>query len=158
MTVDDLETPAVIVELDIMNANVKKMQDFLSAHGIACRPHVKTHKIPAIAHLQLRAGAIGVTCQKLSEAEVMVNAGMMDILIPYNIVGPAKVDRLARLVRQATVRVTVDSVTTLEALSATMHREDLTLPVMIECDLGAGRCGVQSLEELTDLARRIERL
>ena len=97
MHVNDLDTPALTVDLDILEDNIRRMQAFLDERKIRCRPHIKTHKIPAIAHMQLKAGAQGVTCQTLAEAEVMAASGIDDILLCFNIVGHGKLDRLARL-------------------------------------------------------------
>jgi D-serine deaminase-like pyridoxal phosphate-dependent protein len=96
MHLSELETPSVIIDLDRLEANILRLQNYLSHYGIANRPHVKTHKIPAIAHLQINAGAVGITCQKLGEAEVMAEAGIKDIFLPYNLIGAAKLERLMR--------------------------------------------------------------
>src|SRR5688500_12315370 len=101
MYLADLDTPAVVVDLDVMEDNIKRHQEYTDAHGISARPHIKTHKVPAIAHMQVTAGAAGITCQKVSEAEIFVQAGLKDVLIPFNIVGALKLDRLCRLARQA---------------------------------------------------------
>ena len=82
MLVEDLDTPAVVVDLDVMEANLRRCQSYLDAHGLALRPHIKTHKIPEFARRQIALGARGITCQKLGEAEVMVEAGISDILSP----------------------------------------------------------------------------
>ena len=87
MDVTQLDTPVAVVDLDKLEENILQLQHYMDAHGIANRPHIKTHKIPAIAWMQLRAGAVGITCQKIGEAEVMANAGIEDIFLPYNIVG-----------------------------------------------------------------------
>src|SRR5262245_30852605 len=94
MHISELETPSIIVDLDLLEANIRRLQNYLSQHGIANRPHIKTHKIPAIAQLQINAGAVGITCQKLGEAEVMADAGIKDIFLPYNLMGTAKLERL----------------------------------------------------------------
>ncbi len=87
MHISEIETPAAIVDLDILERNIKRFQAYLDEHGIANRPHIKTHKIPEIAHMQVQGGAVGITCQKLGEAEVMAKAGIKDIFVPYNIIG-----------------------------------------------------------------------
>src|SRR5258707_14481097 len=97
------------MHMDRMNANNPRLQSYLNEHGIANRPHIKTHKIPAIAQMQMDAGAVGITCQKVSEAEVMAEAGFNDIFIPYNIVGEKKLARLMALAKRITVSVTADS-------------------------------------------------
>src|SRR5215208_7736508 len=106
MHVDELETPVPVVDMDRMEANISRLQAHLDGHNIANRPHIKTHKIPAIAQMQMDAGAIGITCQKVSEAEVMADAGFHDIFIPYNIVGESKLQRLMALAARVKVSVT----------------------------------------------------
>jgi D-serine deaminase-like pyridoxal phosphate-dependent protein len=154
-TIDQLETPVAVVDLDRLEANIARLQVYLDEHGIANRPHIKTHKIPEIAHMQLRAGAVGITCQKLGEAEAMAQAGVQDIFLPYNILGEAKLERLTCLARRVSVSVTADSGVTVRGLAAAAKRADLTLPVLVECDIGGRRCGVQSPQAAADLARLI---
>lgn len=153
MQVDELDTPVAIVDLDRLETNIARFQHYLDEHGIANRPHIKTHKIPEIAHMQLTAGAIGITCQKIGEAEVMAQAGIRDIFLPYNIIGEAKLERLMRLARRIKLSVTADSEFTVGGLSAAAQREGLELEVLVEFDTGAKRCGVQSPQEAADLAR-----
>ncbi|HEX2906769.1 MAG TPA: alanine racemase, partial [Phototrophicaceae bacterium] len=95
MYVDELETPSVLIDLERMERNLNRMQTYCNEHGLAFRAHIKTHKIPDIARLQVDAGAVGIACQKVSEAEVFVAAGFNDIQIPYNIVGKQKTAKLA---------------------------------------------------------------
>jgi len=154
---NELETPVAVVDIDILEANIARLQGYLDKHGIANRPHIKTHKIPEIAHMQIRAGAVGVTCQKLGEAEVMAQAGIRDIFLPYNILGESKLSRLMALARRVRMSVTADSEVTVLGLSEAAHREDATLPVLVEFDGGMGRCGVQSPQDAADLARLIVR-
>src|SRR5690242_21140392 len=97
MRIDELETPVPVVDLDRLQENIARLQAYLDEHGIANRPHIKTHKIPAIARMQVEAGAVGITCQKVSEAEVMADAGFTDIFLPYNILGESKLARLMAL-------------------------------------------------------------
>src|SRR3712207_3854579 len=151
----EIDTPAAVVDLDRLEANIARFQTYLDEHGIANRPHIKTHKIPEIAHMQMRAGAVGVTCQKLGEAEVMVQAGITDIFLPYNILGAAKLERLMLLTRRARISVTADSEVVVRGLSAAATRAATTLPVLVEFDSGVHRCGVQSPREAADLARAI---
>src|SRR5690349_16453940 len=96
-TIEDLETPVLVVDLDAVERNIATMQRYCDEHGFAFRPHIKTHKVPTVADMQLSAGAIGVTCQKLGEAEVMAQAGVRDILVTFPLVGHAKAERLAAL-------------------------------------------------------------
>src|SRR6187455_242031 len=106
MRIDELETPVPVVDIDRMEANISRLQQFLDEHHIANRPHIKTHKIPEIAWMQMKAGAVGITCQKVSEAEVMADHGFTDIFIPYNIIGEKKLTRLMALARRITISVT----------------------------------------------------
>lgn len=154
---DELETPVVVVDLDRLEANIGRFQNYLDEHGIINRPHIKTHKIPAIAHLQLAAGAVGITCQKLGEAEVMAAAGIQDIFLPYNIIGHKKLERLIALAKQIKISVTADSAFTVAGLSQAAHRAGIELPVLVEFESGGNRCGVQSPQETADLAHLIAR-
>jgi D-serine deaminase-like pyridoxal phosphate-dependent protein len=155
MHIDELETPVPVVDIDRMEANIARLQIYLDEHKIANRPHIKTHKIPAIAKMQMDAGAIGITCQKVSEAEVMAEAGFTDIFLPYNIIGESKVKRLMSLASRINISVTTDSAFTARGLSNAAMRAELPLTVLVECDTGAGRCGVQSPQEAAELARLI---
>jgi D-serine deaminase-like pyridoxal phosphate-dependent protein len=151
----DLSTPAVIIDLDRVEANIARLQRYLDEHGIANRPHIKTHKVPTVAELQVAAGAVGITCQKVSEAEVMADAGLDDIFLPYNILGEAKLARLMALARRIRLSVTADSAFTVRGYAEAADHAGVTLPVLIEFDTGAHRCGVQSPEEAAALARQI---
>ncbi len=157
MQVETLETPVAIVDLDKLQANIAKFQGYLDEHGIANRPHIKTHKIPEIAHMQLSAGAVGITCQKIGEAEVMAQAGIRDIFLPYNIIGESKLERLMRLAHRVKLSVTADSAFTVRGLSGAAQREGLELETLVEFDSGLGRCGVQTPQEAAELARLIAR-
>lgn len=155
MHMNELDTPAATVDLDILQANIKRLQTYMDEHGIKNRPHIKTHKIPEIAHMQVDAGACGVSCQKIGEAEVMAQAGIKNIFLPYNIVGEAKLERLVQVARRTTLSVTADSAATARGLSAAFARAGLALPVLIEFDTGGQRCGVQTPQEAAALARLI---
>lgn len=155
---EDIDTPAPLVDLDVVEANILKLQQHLDEHGLRVRPHIKTHKSVAMAHKQLAAGAYGITCQKLSEAEVMVDAGISDVLITYNMVGNAKLHRLAMLSRRATVSVTVDSVEVADNMSKALAKAEATVGVLVECDSGGHRCGVQSPADAARLASRINKM
>ena len=102
MEIGSLDTPVATVDLDAVERNIARMQGYCDEHGLAFRPHIKTHKLPALAHMQVRAGAVGITCQKLGEAEVMEAAGLRDILLSFPLVGAAKAERLAALAGEAT--------------------------------------------------------
>jgi len=156
----DLETPAVTVHVDIMEDNIRRVQAHLARHGIGNRPHIKTHKIPAIGKLQMAAGAMGITCQKLGEVEVFVDAGVADdILLTYNILGRAKTDRLMALIRRAPgITVALDNEVVARELSEAGVRHGLDVRFLVECDTGFGRTGVQTPEAAVELARRADRL
>lgn len=155
MQIDELETPVPVVEIDRLENNISRLQSYLDEHQIANRPHIKTHKIPEIAKMQMDAGAVGITCQKVSEAEVMAEAGFKDIFLPYNIIGERKLNRLTNLAMRTMVSVTADSAFTIIGYSEAAQQAGLTLTVLVECDTGAHRCGVQSPEEAAELARLI---
>ena len=155
MHIAELETPVPVVDLDRLEANIARLQVYLDEHKIANRPHIKTHKIPAIARMQMEAGALGITCQKVSEAEAMAEAGFEDIFIPYNIIGESKLKRLTALAARIRISVTADSAFTVRGLSKAAREAGLVLTVLIECDTGGQRCGVQSPSEAAELARLI---
>jgi D-serine deaminase-like pyridoxal phosphate-dependent protein len=115
--VADLDTPVIVVDLDVLEGNIRRLQEELNALGLSSRPHIKTHKIPSIGHMQVGAGAAGITCQKLGEAEVFADAGFTDILVPYNIIGAPKLERLTRLARRVTLTVAVDSEVTARGIA-----------------------------------------
>ncbi|MGH7599698.1 MAG: D-TA family PLP-dependent enzyme [bacterium] len=155
MKLTDLDTPAVLIDLDKLEQNIQRMANFAKAQRINLRPHIKTHKIPQIAFMQLRAGAVGITCQKLGEAEVMADAGIDDILITYNIVGEHKLRRLAQLKRLADVCTVVDSEEVIAPLAAHMQQEGFQHEVMIEVNTGLNRCGVLPGEPVLGLVQRL---
>jgi D-serine deaminase-like pyridoxal phosphate-dependent protein len=148
-------TPHARVDLDAVERNVGRMQAYCDAHRLACRPHIKTHKLPWVAHLQVAAGAVGVTCQKLGEAEVMVAAGIKDVLLSYPVVGAANVARLAGLARVARMAVALDSASVAGGLSAGLTGTGLEIEALVEVDTGLGRTGVQSAEGAAALARYV---
>jgi len=155
MRIDELDTPCVVIDLDRVEANLARAQLYADSAGLRLRPHVKTHKLPDFALRQMALGAIGITCQKLGEAEAMAEGGLTDILIPYNILGRAKIDRLLALHRQIAISVTADSLTTVAGYAARFTDPSHPLPVLIECDTGAARCGVQDLTQVRSLAQGI---
>jgi D-serine deaminase-like pyridoxal phosphate-dependent protein len=158
MHIAELETPVPVVDIDRMEANIARLQAYLDEHKLANRPHIKTHKIPAIAKMQMDAGAVGITCQKVSEAEVMADAGFDDIFIPYNIIGESKLKRLMALASRIRISVTADSAYTARGFSNAAQQAGLTLTVLVECDTGGHRCGVRSPQEAAELARLIGNL
>jgi D-serine deaminase-like pyridoxal phosphate-dependent protein len=155
---NDLDTPALIVDIDKLKFNIQDMADFAAAEGIQLRPHAKTHKTPEIGKLQLEAGAVGLTVAKLSEAEVFIDAGCREILVAYPLVGPAKHRRLVELCQRARIITVLDHIEIAEALSRSMSTNGLELPVMVEVDTGLGRCGVSPGAPARDLAQQVARL
>lgn len=153
-TIADLDTPAVLIDIDRVEANLQRAQAHATEHGYALRPHIKTHKLPRFAKRQVELGAVGITAQKLGEAEVMADAGIADIFLPYNILGPRKLARLKALNERVTLSVTADSPDTLHGYAATFIAGK-PLTVLIECDSGGGRCGVQTPAQALALARQI---
>lgn len=158
MKIDDIDTPAVLVDLDRVEANLLRFQGYCDRHRLKNRPHIKTHKIPDLAKRQLALGAAGITCQKLGEAEVMADAGIGDILVTYNILGAAKLARAVALARRVRLSVTCDDIEVARGLSEAFAGNAPTLPVLVECDTGAKRCGVQTPRAAVDLALAIDRL
>jgi 3-hydroxy-D-aspartate aldolase len=158
MRLEDVSTPALIVDLDAFERNVRKMGEFARAMGVRHRAHAKTHKSVDIARVQIDlGGACGICCQKVSEAEAMVAGGIDDVLVSNQVIDPGKIDRLARLATKARILVCVDDLGNVDDLSAAAVRHDATLECLVEIDVGAGRCGVQWGQPTVDLAKKIER-
>lgn len=155
---DNIQTPAVLVDIDVTKRNIERFQAYADSHGLKVRPHIKTHKLPAIAEMQLDAGAVGITCQKISEAEAMIASSdrLTDVLITYNILGDDKLAALVALARKVKLAVVADNATVIDGLSAAFTTAGLTLDVFVECNTGADRCGVGSPQEAADLAARID--
>ena len=158
MSPHELDTPCVLIDLDKVEANIYRLQRYLDEHGIANRPHIKTHKLPQIAGMQVEAGAVGITCQKLGEAEVMADAGLDDILITYNILGEPKLHRLTRLAGRIQLCVTADSEVTIKGLSQACASTGTEVGVMVEFESGKQRCGVQPPNEASELVQLIASL
>lgn len=152
-----LDTPALLVDLDLMEANMARIVAACRAHGVGWRPHAKAHKTPEIAQMQLAAGAIGITCAKVGEAEVMSAAGIRDILIANQIVGAAKIERLIAVATRADTIVCVDSVENARELDQAFRNAGRRLRVLIEVDIGMNRAGVAPGADVVALAREIER-
>jgi D-serine deaminase-like pyridoxal phosphate-dependent protein len=148
-------SPAVVIDLDVVERNIARVQAAMDRAGLANRPHIKTHKSPLIAAMQRDAGARGITCQKLGEAEVMAAAGLDDILISYNILGVDKVERLGRLLAHSAVMVAADNPVTIAGLPRAGAMAGRPLPVLVECDTGRKRAGVETPAEAVALARQI---
>ena len=157
MLISELETPAVIVDLDIMDRNLARMAGYCRAHQLRLRPHTKTHKIPELAKRQIASGATGITVAKIGEAEVMLDAGITDMLIAYPIVGPKKTMRLAQLAERASIAVSLDSEEVARGISKATHA-GTKIGVLIEMDVGFGRCGISDEADVLALARKIAEL
>ncbi|MFQ5912685.1 MAG: DSD1 family PLP-dependent enzyme [Nitrospinota bacterium] len=153
--VEDLDTPCLLLDLDTLEKNVEYMAGYVAERGVALRPHVKTHKSPVFARKQMAAGAIGVCCQKVGEAEVMVAGGIEDILVSNEVVGRAKIARLAGLARHARIAVVVDNLENVEALGQAARDAGVTLDVLIEVDIGQSRCGVPPGEPAVALGKKV---
>nr|ABX10644.1 alanine racemase [uncultured planctomycete 3FN] len=154
----DIDTPALCIDLNQLDANIKTMADFIISRGKQWRPHEKCHKTPAIALKQIAAGAIGVTCAKVSEAEVMAAAGIHDILIANMIVGTPKWERVAALCRTTDVIIACDHFAQVEPLAAICRRNGVTCRVIVEVDIGLNRVGTRPGVDTTELARSIHAL
>lgn len=153
----ELDTPALVIDLDVLDRNIRAMQAFFSAKPARLRPHFKTHKCPPIAHKQLAAGATGITCATVGEAEVLVQAGVKDILIANEVVGETKISRLMGLIRHAALTVAVDDPANVRDLSAAAVAVRGKLGVLVEVDIGMGRCGVRPGRPAVDLARLVQK-
>ncbi|GLK65891.1 DSD1 family PLP-dependent enzyme [Paracoccus kondratievae] len=155
MDENDIQTPCLILDLDALERNIKKMGDYAKAHGMRHRSHGKMHKSVDVQKLQESlGGAVGVCCQKVSEAEVFARGGIKDILVTNEVRNPAKIDRLARMPKLgATVTVCVDEVANIADLSAAAQRHGTELGIFVEIDCGAGRCGVTTKEAVVEIAK-----
>jgi len=158
MKKEHIETPALIVDLDVLEDNIRIMSEYFKGRKAELRPHFKTYKCPNIAHMQLASGAKGITCAKVGEAEVLFNAGIKDILVANQIVDPQKIYRLACMTKQGTkITVAVDRAENIDSLSAVARKVGATLHLLIEIDVGMERCGVNTEQEALELAERIGR-
>jgi D-serine deaminase-like pyridoxal phosphate-dependent protein len=156
MPLAEVDTPALVLDLDAFERNLAAMAE--AARELRLRPHAKCHKTPEIAKRQIAAGAVGVCCQKVSEAEAMVDAGVADVLITNEVVGRAKLARLAELAQQARVGVCVDAAANAGDLDAAARAAGVRLDVLVEVDVGARRCGVEAGEPALRLARAVSAL
>ncbi len=158
MDESEIQTPCLILDLDALERNIKKMGDYAAAHGMRHRVHGKMHKSVDVAKLQEDlGGAVGVCCQKVSEAEVFARGGIKDILVSNQVRDPAKIDRLARLPKLgARTIVCVDDIDNVADLSAAAQRYETELEIFIEIDCGAGRCGVSTTEDVVAIAKAVE--
>ena len=152
-------TPAVVVDTEKVKVNIARFQAFADSHGLAVRPHIKTHKLGKLAGWQLAAGAVGITCQKVSEAEALVAASsaVQDVFLTYNVLGDERVARLRRLAERITVSTVADSEAVVEGLAKGFADATTPVSVLVECDTGAHRCGVPDPASACRLALVIAR-
>ena len=148
-------TPCAVIDMDRVERNIARIQAACDAAGVANRPHIKTHKSPMLAQMQIAAGAKGITCQKIGEAEVMADGGIEDILISYNLLGEEKMARLAALQAKASMTVAADNPVVIADLPKAAAASGRTLNVVVECDTGRKRAGVETPAEAIALARQI---
>lgn len=151
----ELDTPALLIDLDKMEANIQTMADYFTTVNASLRPHMKTHKTPIISHKQIAAGAIGVTCAKLGEAEAVIHAGIRDVLIANQVVGAQKIARLINLARHSEIMVAVDSPQNVQAISEAAAAKGVTVRMLIEVNIGMDRCGVEPGKPTLELAEQI---
>jgi D-serine deaminase-like pyridoxal phosphate-dependent protein len=151
----ELDTPALVVDLDVLDRNIGRISRVCSEHGVHWRPHIKGQKTPEVVRRELAAGAIGITCAKLGEAEAMVAAGIDNVLIANQVVGATKIGRLVELSRRARVMVAVDDVHNIEALNRAATEQGVRFEVVVEVDTGMKRAGVPPGRPAVDLARTI---
>lgn len=156
--VEDIETPALLIDLDVMRYNLTKMADFVKENNKSIRPHFKTHKSPFLAHKQIAAGAIGITCQKLSEAEVLAKSGIKDILITNEIVGKQKIKRLVNLAAYTDVKVSIENEKNAKDISEAALEKGVVINYLIEVNIGMNRCGVEPGVPALDLVKKINTL
>ena len=154
----DIQTPCLILDLDALERNIRKMGDYARAHGMRHRVHGKMHKSVDVARLQERlGGACGVCCQKVSEAEVFARGGIKDVMVSNQVTDPAKIDRLARMPKLgARVLVCVDDPENVKDLSAAAQKHGTEIEALVEIDCGAGRCGVTTTQEVVNIAKLID--
>ncbi len=157
--IEDLETPALLLDLGAFGRNLKRMANFFADRPCKLRPHFKNHKCTQIARKQLEAGAVvGITCATVCEAKVLADSGFNDILIANQVVGRRKLERLIEVATKSHVRVAVDDTEQAVALSNAAHATGVEVGVLVELDIGMGRCGLPPGDEVLALARRIEDL
>src|SRR5437016_1589171 len=158
LRVSDLDTPALVIDLDVMERNLRKLADYGREHDLRIRPHTKTHKIPALARKQIDLGAAGLTVAKVGEAEVMLLADPPEILVAYPIVGRKKLDRLMQVAQKTAVTVSLDSLFVARQLSDAARAVQIEIGILAEVDVGLGRVGVAPGEALLQLIQGIDRL
>jgi D-serine deaminase-like pyridoxal phosphate-dependent protein len=156
MSLEDVDTPALLIDLEAFERNLKRLANAVPAH-VRLRPHAKTHKSPIIAQKQIALGAVGMCCQKVGEAEILVQGGIHDIFVSNEVVGASKLRRLAALARHAKISVCADDAGNVAALDAAAREAGVRLTVLVEIDVGAARCGIAPGEPAVLLAQTIDR-
>ena len=154
--IEELDTPTLLLDRAASDRNLARMAGFFCDRPAKLRPHFKNHKCVTLAQRQMLAGAVGMTCAKLGEAEVLVDNGFCDVLIANQVVGAAKVERLVELARRARISVAVDHIDQVEAISRAAAAAQAVVRLLIEVDIGMGRCGLPSSEAVLELARRLQ--
>lgn len=158
MSIEDIDTPCLLLDLDAFERNVAKMGKFVKENGLRHRGHAKCHKSADIAaYLMEKGGTCGVCCQKVSEAEAMVSGGCRDVLVSNEVVSPRMIERLAALAKRARVVVCVDDLGNVDDLSSAAQKYGVTIECLVEIDVGAGRCGVAPGEPAVEIALKISR-
>lgn len=157
-SIKEIETPALLLDLDIVEDNIKVMANYIKSKAAKIRPHFKTHKSIFLAHKQIREGAIGITCQKLSEAEVLAKSGIENILITNEIIGSQKIKRIVNLASYADIIVVVDNIDNANQLSEASLEKGIVVNILIEINIGMNKCGVEPGEEALQLANKIKNL
>jgi D-serine deaminase-like pyridoxal phosphate-dependent protein len=153
MDVSEIETPALLLDLDIMEKNVHEMAEYFDSKPAGIRPHIKNHMSPFLAHKQMDAGAVGVCCQTVSEAEIMAYSGINDILIANEVIGGSKIERLLNLTDKTHLIVAADNPLNVRELSGAASKKNVELDVLIDLDTGYGRCGIQPGDPALKLAQ-----
>ncbi len=157
MHVSELDTPALLIDLDIMERNLRRVADYAKTHDLRLRPHTKTHKVPEVGRLQLKSGAAGLTVAKVGEAEVMLAADPPDLLVAYPVIGRSKLERLMAVARKTRLTVALDNLFAARQLSDAAREAQVNVNVLAEVDVGMGRVGVAPGAELVQLAQSIQR-
>ena len=155
--IEEMETPLLMIDLEAMERNIQRMAGHFAGVGANLRPHAKTHKTPALARLQIEAGAIGICCGNLDEAEVMIDAGIDGVLVTREIVLPGQLARVAELSRRADIIVVVDDEGVARRLDEAATAASVQVGVLVDVDVGLGRCGVQPGESARGMAYRVDR-
>ncbi|MEM4245981.1 MAG: alanine racemase, partial [Candidatus Bathyarchaeia archaeon] len=157
-TADEMDTPALLIDLDVMERNLSRMADFFRGAKAGLRAHTKVHRCPVLAHRQVKAGAKGICCQKVGEAEVMAEAGIGDIIVTNQIVTPLKIRRLLALAGLSRITVPVDDPGNANLLSRMAEKAGVKLDVLVDVHMGSQRCGVEPGRPAVKLANRVRKL